>query len=146
MSVKTETQNKCNFCSIDATERRIINTLKSKAGKQTSWRRSVIVYRLREGSPPKKNPKCKLFPKGGGSTPKCTFKKSLYTVNRGFKINFFNTRMCFGKFWEQQKKLWDIHFFLLKFFSKSFNFGGGGDNANLEKVYILDFFFFAPFP
>ena len=35
---------------------------------------------------------------GGGATPKFTFQKSLYTVKRGFKMDFFNTRMCFGKF------------------------------------------------
>ena len=42
--------------------------------------------------------KCKLFPKGGeGFNPKLTFLKSLYTVKSGFKMDFFNTRMCFGK-------------------------------------------------
>ena len=40
-----------------------------------------------------KNLKCKLFSKGGGSTPKFILKKILYTVKRGFKMDFFNTRM-----------------------------------------------------
>ena len=55
-------------------------------------------------------------------------------------MDFFNTRMCFGKFWEQQKKFWDTNN-LFEIFVKKFSFwGGGGVNANLEKVYILDFF------
>ena len=32
------------------------------------------------------------------------FNKNLNTVKRGLKMDFFNTRMCFSKFWEQQKK------------------------------------------
>ena len=68
---------------------------------------------IREGW--RKIPKCKLFPKeGGGLTPKFTFLRSLYTVKRGFKIDFLNTRMCFGRFWEQQKKLWDTKTYTLK--------------------------------
>ena len=42
------------------------------------------------------NTKCKIFPKEGGRPQKLHLKKCLYTVKRGFKINFFNTRMCFG--------------------------------------------------
>ena len=57
----------------------------------------------------------------------------------GFKIDFFITRMCFGKFGEQQKKFWDTIFFIL-FLSKSLNLEGGGGSANLEKLYILNFF------
>ena len=33
-----------------------------------------------------------------GSSPKFTLKKSLYTVKRSFKMDFFNIRMCFCKF------------------------------------------------
>ena len=39
-----------------------------------------------------------FFQKGGGSTPKFTFKKSLNTVKRAFKMDFLYTRMCFGMF------------------------------------------------
>ena len=58
-------------------------------------------------------------------------------------MDFLHTRMCFGKFWEQQEKFYDTKNFL-KNFVKKFTFCGGGVNANLEKVYIL--IFFAPFP
>ena len=60
-------------------------------------------------------------------------------------MDFFNTRMCFGKFWEQQKKFWDTKIFVWNFSQKVYISRGGGVNANLEKVYILDFFF-GPFP
>ena len=83
----------------------------------------TFYHNVREGFQIKKS-NCKLFPKGGGgSTQKFTFQKSVYTVKRGFKLDFFNTRMCFGKFWRE-----------------------GGVNANLEKVYILNFNFFGTLP
>ena len=53
---------------------------------------------IREASQKKKIQNVNFFQKGGGATPKFTFKKSLYTVKRGFKMDLFNTRMCFGKF------------------------------------------------
>ena len=88
-----------------------------------------------------KNSKCKFFPKRGGSTPKFTFLKSLYTVKRGSKMDFFNTRMCFGNFWEQQIKFWDTKFFVVEIVVKNFTFWGGGGwvYANLKRVYILNF-------
>ena len=61
-------------------------------------------------------------------------------------MDFFNTRMCFGKFWEQQKKFWDTKIFFWNFCQKVYISRGGGVNANLEKVYILDFFFLGRFP
>ena len=36
--------------------------------------------------------------------------------------------------------------FLTKIIFKKFTFRGGGVEANLEKVYILNFFFFDGFP
>ena len=55
------------------------------------------------GKGAKKNLKCKLFPKGGGgSTPKFTFLKSLYTVKIGFKMDFLNTSRVLS---EMQKKI-----------------------------------------
>ena len=59
-------------------------------------------------------------------------------MKRGFTMDFLNTRMCFSKFWEQQKRFWDTKF-LFDFFVKSLQFEGGG--GSLEKVYIL-----GPFP
>ena len=60
-------------------------------------------------------------------------------------MDFFNTRMCFGKLWEQQMLFSDTKFCLLKFLSKSLHFEeGGGGNGNLERAYIL--IFFTPFP
>ena len=53
-------------------------------------------------------------------------------------MDFLHTRMCFGKFWEQQEKFYDTKIFL-KNFVKKFTFCGGGVNVNLEKVYILIF-------
>ena len=51
------------------------------------------------GNGPEKIQNVNFFQRGGGGVdPKLTFLKSLYIVKRGFKLNFFNTRMCFGKF------------------------------------------------
>ena len=36
--------------------------------------------------------------RAGGLTPKLTLLKSLYTVKICSKMDFFNTKMCFGKF------------------------------------------------
>ena len=65
-------------------------------------------------------------------------------MKKGFKIYFFNTRMCFGKFWEQQKNFWDKKN-CVKFVSKSLHSEGGGDGVitNLVNVYI--FLFLGPF-
>ena len=52
-------------------------------------------------------------------------------------MDFFNTRMCFSKFWEQQKNFWDNNFFFFNFCQKLYILRGGGVNANLEKVYIF---------
>ena len=60
-------------------------------------------------------------------------------MKRGFKMDIFNTRICFGKFWEQQKKFWHTNFFCWNFYlKKKFTFWGGV-NGNLEKAYILNF-------
>ena len=64
------------------------------------------------GKGQKLNKNVNFFQKRGGSTQKFTISKSLFTVKRGFKMDFFNTRMCFGKFWEQQKKFSNNKFFL----------------------------------
>ena len=85
------------------------------------------ITRLGKGA--KKNPKCKLFPKGGeGVNPKVYILKSLYTVKRGFKMDFFHTRMCFSKFGEQQKKFWDTNIFF-EIFVKKFTFQRGGGST-----------------
>ena len=90
----------------------------------------------------KQKTKCKLFPKGGdGSTPKFTIKKSLYTVKRGFKRDFFNTRMCFGKLWEQQKKFWVTNFFCWNFCQKVYISRGWGGQRQFVKSSHLDIFF-----
>ena len=51
-----------------------------------------------------KNQDVNFFQREGGVNPKVYILKSLYTVKRGFQMDFFNTRICFGKFLEQQKK------------------------------------------
>jgi hypothetical protein len=50
------------------------------------------------GKGPKKNPKCKLFPKGGGGYPKVYISKKFIHSEKRLQMDFFNTRMCFGKF------------------------------------------------
>ena len=57
---------------------------------------------IREGSP-KQIQSVNFFQRGGG-WPQSLHLKSLYIMKRVFKISFFNTRICFNKFWEQQKK------------------------------------------
>ena len=93
---------------------------------------------MNKGKDAKKNQNVNFFQKGGGGQPQSLhLKKSLYTVKRGFNMDFFNTRMCFGKFWEQQKKFWDANFFCWNFCKKVYiSRGEGGVNANLENVYI----------
>ena len=51
-------------------------------------------------------------------------------------MGFFNKRMCFRKFLEQQKKFWKQFFdVVVEIVFKKFTFWGGeGVNANLEKV------------
>ena len=61
-------------------------------------------------------------------------------------MDFFNTRMYFGKFWEQQKKFWDTKIFF-EIFLKKFTFRGGGGRGQRQFGKSLHFgFFFAPFP
>ena len=63
-----------------------------------------------KGRVQKKIQNVNFFQKGwGASIQKFTFLKSLYTVKRGSKMDFFNTRICFGKLWEQQMKFWDTN-------------------------------------
>ena len=66
-----------------------------------SFLENIVNYKnknknIREGC--KKNLNVNFFQKGGGSTPKFTLKKSLFTVKRGFKMDFFNTRMSNKKY------------------------------------------------
>ena len=92
---------------------------------------------IREGC--KKKSKCKLFPKAY-IFPKLTFLKSLYTVKRGSKIDFFNPRMCFVKFWEQQMKFWDTQIFFWNFCQKVYILRGGGSQRQFGKSLHFDFF------
>ena len=41
--------------------------------------------------------------------------------------------MCFGKFWEQQKKFWDTNIFFLNFFQKVYISRGEDENLNEDK-------------
>ena len=56
-------------------------------------------------------------------------------------MDFFNKRMCFGKFWEQQKKFWDTKFFF-EIFVKKFTFWGGGGQRQFGKSLHFEFLFF----
>ena len=88
--------------------------------------------------------KCELLPKGGGGDPKVhnfeilnfgKFQVSKWAsgMKRLFKVSFKNWKKVFLV----EKKNWQ------KWFRKKFTFRGGrgGSKANLEKVYILNFFF-----
>ena len=101
--------------------------------------------RQSKGSRHKKKSKCKLFPKRGGVDPKVSifeilnfgkFQVSKWAsgMKRLFKVSFKNWKKVFLV----EKKNWQ------KWFRKKFTFRGGrgGSKANLEKVYILNFFFF----
>ena len=70
------------------------------------WRVTLetVPFQQDKGRVPKKNQNVNFFLRGGGSTPKFTFLQSEKTVKRGFKMGFFNTRMCYFKFRELKKK------------------------------------------
>ena len=70
--------------------------------------------------------------KGGGSTPKFTFLKSVYTLKRGFKRDLLK-KECVLLSSESIRRSLGTQTFFLKFLSTSFYFKGEGVNANLEK-------------
>ena len=60
-------------------------------------------------------------------------------------MDFFNTRMCFGRFWKQQKKFWDSKFFFLIFCKQKFTFRGGEGGrgqGQFGKSLHFEFWFF----
>ena len=65
--------------------------------KTIFWLNRDIFSRLGKGA--KKIRNVNFFQReGGGVNPKVYIFKRLYTVKRGFKMDFFTTKMCFGKF------------------------------------------------
>ena len=78
----------------------------------------------------------------GWVNPKVYIKKCLYTGKRVFKMDFFNTRTSFGKFWEQHKKFWENNIFFWNFGQKVYISRGGGSQRQSGKVNII----FLPFP
>ena len=80
----------------------------------------------------------------GGQPQSLNLKKVYITGKRGFKMDIFTTRMCFGRFWEQQKKFWDTKISFWNFFQKAYKLRGVGGQCQFGKS--LHFDFLAPFP
>ena len=93
----------------------------------------------------KKNPKCKLFPKGGGGRPQSLHLKKVYTQWKEASKWISLTQECVLVSSESNRRIFGTPKFLFEIFLKKFTFRGGGGQRQFGKSLHFGFFF-APFP